>query len=45
MCLNDIGYDCDGIFLELTEKSMYMVQICNDTYKEYKRYPGKWQTW
>ena len=45
MCLKEIGYESDGIVLELQEKSTYMVQIKPDTYKEYKRYPGKWQTW
>lgn len=45
MCLKDIGYDSDGIYLEIPEKSIYMVEVYKDTYNEYSRYPGKWQTW
>lgn len=45
MCLADIGYDSNGIYLEIPEKSMYMVEIKSDTYNEYNRYPGKWQSW
>ena len=45
MCLETIGYDSAGIYLSIEDKSLYIVEVRQDTYKEYARYPGKWQTW
>jgi len=45
LCLSTIGYSSDGIYLEIPQKSLFMVEVRPDTYNEYSRYPGKWQSW
>ena len=44
-CLEDIGYDVEGINLEVKKNSNFISNTTIDTYQEWKRYPGKWQTW
>ena len=44
MMFQEMGWDTSGI--ELSVKSGdYDVECRPDTYEEWKRYPGKWQTW
>lgn len=44
-CLEILGYSSDGIIIDFTNKSKFMVEIHKDTINEWKYYPGKWQTW
>lgn len=44
-CLEDLGYDCSEICLEMQENSSFMSKIEIDEIKEWKHYPGNWQTW
>ena len=43
--LENLGYDADDIYLEINPESRFMVQYEEDKIKEWKYYPGKWQTW
>lgn len=43
--LSDLGFDIDNIRLEVADNAKFMVKIDKDTFKEWKHYPGKWQTW
>ena len=45
MFLEKMGYPSDGISLEVAYKSKFMIEYLEDTSKEWKTYPGKWQTW
>jgi len=44
-CLDDLGYDIEGIYIEMAERSKFMSEIEPDTIHAWKDYPGKWQTW
>lgn len=43
--LENLGYDNNDIILELAPTGKFMVEYEIDNIKEWKHYPGKWQTW
>lgn len=43
--LENLGYESNDIILELAPTGKFMVEYEVDNIKEWKRYPGKWQTW
>lgn len=46
MCLDlEFNYDTTYINIKLQPKTKLDVECEIDTYNEWKRYPGKWQTW
>jgi len=45
MIFEDLGWDVDNIEFEIVEDAPIDVEYVKDTAEDWKRYPGKWQTW
>ena len=44
-CLTDLGWDCDGINIDMAPDTKFMSEVEVDEIKAWEKYPGKWQTW
>lgn len=45
MVFRDIGWDVDNMAFEVADRTGFQVEYHKDVAEEWKRYPGKWQTW
>ena len=45
ICMQTFGYDPDHFTVEMVPGTRFLVKISQDTVKEWKHYPGKWQDW
>ena len=43
--LEDYGFDTKDVLLEIKDKSKFIIEIQEDTYKEWNRYCGDWRQW
>ena len=43
--LEDYGFDTKDVLLEIKDKSKFIIEIQEDTYKEWDRYCGDWRQW
>lgn len=45
MMFDDIGWNSDDMAFEIPEGTEFTVEYYPDTAEEWRRYPGRWQTW
>lgn len=43
--LSDLGFDIENIYLEIADRSKFMVEFHKDVCEEWKTYVGPWQNW
>ena len=45
MVFDDMGWDVENLAFSIDDKTPFKVEYYPDVAEEWKRYPGKWQTW